>query len=308
MAQNTRQWADLVRLTEARAGASFAAGTELSNIGYLLNSAAHIMYNESPWWERFLVVEERQVVNGYIPYEQDAYVVSGAGTSEVNGLYVRNGSNGEKSAYTLHESDGTTALYNLWFDDTALPHGKWYITSSDIGDLSVTLFVFYEGIPGFFGDNDIEDVDWSAIQGEEPAPLVQATSEIGEYIGHWDGDRWTCGGSNRGFAYPDHNGIRVTDCNLGSSVWVAYKKEFTDVYGDGQNGTISDVPAEWFEFMAYHAARSYQESQGEQIQSIALSTVQMVKDQALMKISRQGIYDTIAKRFRTLYGTDYSVR
>ena len=206
MANNTRKWADLVRLTQARAGAAFAAGTELENIGYLLNSAAHILYNETPWWERYLVVEERTVVDGYIPYEE---------------------------------------------------LGK---------------------------------------------------DTIGEFITYYNGELWSGEGRDyRGCAYPDHNGIRITDPNVGATVWVAYKKEFTDVYGDGENGTIEDVPSEWFEFMAYHAARSYQESQGEQIQSIALSTVQMVKDQALMKISRQGIYDTIAKRFRTIYGTDVSV-
>ena len=206
MAQNTRQWADLVRLTQARAGAAFAAGTELDNISFLLNSAAHIMYNETPWWERYLVLEERSVVDGYIPYEE-------------SGL------------------------------DT-----------------------------------------------------------IGEYIGHWNGEVFSCAGATPGTAYPDHNGIRITNCNQGDTVYVAYKKAFTDVYGDGENGTTSEVPSEWFEFMAYHAARSYQESQGEQIQGIALSTVEMVKDQALLKINRQGIYNNIASRFRTYYGCDVSVR
>jgi len=207
MATNTRTWAEAVGLTQARAGASFAAGTELDNIGFLLNSAARTIYDESRWWERFLVVEERTVVDGYIPYAED-------------GL------------------------------DT-----------------------------------------------------------IGEYIGHWDGELWACADSQRGQAYPDHNGIKIANCNHGDTVWVAYKKEFTDTYGDGENGTVSDIPAEWIEFMSYDAARAYAASQGNQdgYNPVAIRDVDRALERALMKVSRQGINETIALYFRTNYGYDVSV-
>jgi len=208
MSQNTRTWAEAVGLTQARAGASFAAGTELDNIGFLLNSAARTIYDESRWWERFLVVEERTVVDGYIPYAED---------------------------------------------------GK---------------------------------------------------DTIGEYIGHWDGELWTCADSQRGQAYPDHNGIKIANCNHGDTVWVAYKKEFTDTYGDGENGTVSDIPAEWIEFMSYDAARAYAASQGNQdgYNPVAIRDVDRALERALMKVSRQGINETIALYFRTNYGYDVSVK
>ena len=208
MATNTRTWAEAVGLTQARAGASFAAGTELTNIGFLLNSAARTIYDESRWWERFLVVEERTVVDGYIPYEEA-------------GL------------------------------DT-----------------------------------------------------------IGEYIGHWDGELWTCADSQRGQAYPDHNGIKIANCNHGDTVYVAYKKAFTDTYGDGENGTVSDIPSEWLEFMSYDAARAYAASQGNQdgYNPVAIRDVDRAMERALMKVSRQGINETIALYFRTNYGYDVSVK
>ncbi len=81
MATNTRTWAEAVGLTQARAGASFAAGTELDNIGFLLNSAARTIYDESRYWERQLVVEPRTVSRGYVAYTEDSYNVYGAGTS-----------------------------------------------------------------------------------------------------------------------------------------------------------------------------------------------------------------------------------
>jgi hypothetical protein len=303
MAQNTRTWAEAVGLTGARVGTEFASGSELNRIGFLLNSAARTIYDESRWWERQLVVEPRTVSRGYVAYTEDSINVYGAGTSEVNGLYVRNGNSVDGNpAYTLYESDGVTAKYNLWSFATA----TWVITDSAVDGQTVDsnyLISSSESTPPESG--------WRiGTTGEDPAPIVQATSEIGEYIGHWDGELWTCADSSRGQAYPDHNGIKIANCNHGNTVWVAYKKSLTDTFGDGEAGTISDVPAEWLEFMSYDAARAYLASQGSQggYNPIAIRDVELALERALMKVSRQGINETIALYFRTNYGYDVSVK
>ena len=72
MAQQTRTWAEVVGLTQARAGAAFSSGTELTNIGFLLNSAARTIYDESRYWERFLVLEPRTAERGYIATTEDS--------------------------------------------------------------------------------------------------------------------------------------------------------------------------------------------------------------------------------------------
>ena len=293
MAQNTRTWDELFQLTQARAGTTFA-GAEVQRVGWLLNSAARIMYDENPWWERFLVLEPRSVERGYVAYTEDGYNVYGAGTTEVNGLYVRNGSVNAKPAYTMYDADGTTPLYDVEWDNST----DWQILDAtdaviyDITDSSAT--------PPESG--------WAAGTGESPGPLVQALSEVGEYIGHWNGAKFQCAGAFGGTAYPDHNGIRMTDCTQDGVVYMAFKKTQPSVYGDGSGGTISAIPSEWFEYMAYHAARSYRASQGVQINPVARADVQGVMDQSLLKINRQGIYNSIAKRFRTYYGYDISVR
>jgi hypothetical protein len=295
MAQNTRTWGDLVKLTQARAGAAVSADFEMNNIGILLNSAAHILYNETPWWERYLVLEPRTVSRGYVDYTEDSYNVYGAGTEDVNGLYVRNGTANGVARYSKYDSDGTTILYDIESDASNL---NWQILS----DADAVLYDIASTA------STPPESGWADNTGDSPAPIVQALSEIGEYIGHWNGAKWECTSTSRGSAYPDQNGIRITGCCEGDTVYVAFKKSFSTVFGDGELGTTSDVPAEWFEFMAYHAARSYHESQGRDIQSITLSTIQGVKDQALLKINRQGIYETIARRFKTYYGQDVSVR
>ena len=119
MAQQTRTWAEVVGLTQARAGAAFSSGTELTNIGFLLNSAARTIYDESRYWERFLVLEPRTAERGYIATTEDSINVYGAGITKVNGLYVRNGNSLDgRPAYTLYDLDGTTPLYNIWSSST----------------------------------------------------------------------------------------------------------------------------------------------------------------------------------------------
>jgi hypothetical protein len=240
-----------------------------------------------------------------VAYTEDSYNVFGAGTSDANGLYVRNGDSADGNpAYTLYDSDGTTAKYNLWSSGNS-----WYISADEI-DASPVEDVLYL-LFSFDPPTTPPESGWlTQAAGEDPAPIVQATSEIGEYIGHWDGELWTCADTQRGQAYPDHNGIKIANCNHGDTVWVAYKKEFTDTYGDGENGTVSDIPAEWIEFMSYDAARAYAASQGNQdgYNPVAIRDVDRALERALMKVSRQGINETIALYFRTNYGYDVSVK
>jgi len=299
MATNTRTWAEAVGLTQARAGASFAAGTELDNIGFLLNSAARTIYDESRYWERQLVVEPRTVSRGYVAYTEDSYNVYGAGTSEANGLYVRNGDSEDGyPAYTLYDSDGTTAKYNMWSFA-----GAWSITSSGIDSTGPDGFLYFITSPA----TTPPESGWESLEeGEDPAPIVQATSEIGEYIGHWNGAVFQCAGATPGTAYPDQNGIRITNCNASDVVYVAFKKALNDVYGDGNLGTTSDIPAEWFNYMALQTAAAWDGAQDRP--TVRAKDVDRAFDQALLKINRQGIYNNIASRFRTYYGCDVSVR
>jgi hypothetical protein len=294
MAQGTRTWTELIGLTAARCGCALS-GDDATQVAFLLNSAARQLYLENPWWERFLVLEPRTVERGYVSYSEDSFNVYGAGTSEANGLYVRNGDDGGFPKYTKYGDDGVSALFN--------------IRTTELGEHELedaTGLDFYSASGS--GSTVPPESGWSAQSGESPAPRVQALSEIGEYIGHWNGKKWSGANPTMGTAYPDQNGIRVTDSSQ-DIVYMAFKKSFNTTYGDGTSGTTSDVPAEWFEFMAYSAARSFMQSQrqSDSYQPIAISEVERVREQALLKINRQGIYKTIAQRFRTYYNQDVSI-
>ena len=291
---NTRTWAEVVGLTQARAGAAFSSGTELTNIGFLLNSAARTIYDESRYWERYLVLEPRTAARGYIATTEDSINVYGAGTTKANGLYVRNGN-----------SVDTNPLYTLYKDDVAV-----YQITSTAGSLwaiqdVVSADILYSNVGGATVPEGVWTVEASGVS---LAPVVQALSEIGEAIGYWGAAKWSGNDPLTLTAYPDSNGIRVAS-NVTGTVYVAYKKAWTGTYGNGESGTLATVPTEWAEFMAYDAARSYRASQGGEdgFNPIALRDVNNALERALMKVSRSGAITALTNQLKTQYSVDESV-
>lgn len=296
MSLSTQTYSDLFAEVEALCGKSFT-DTETRRVNRLLNLAARRAYRESVWWERYLVVSQpRTVSRGEIEFSEDSYQVYGAGTSEVNGLYVRNGTNDGVPAYTLYQ-DGV-AVSNIWRDGSV----TWYITSSDIGDTSNR----------YYRASSVQDTPptsgWGqsiGTTGELPAPLLVDLQDID-----------TCMMVNRedvlesrGY-YPiqfhvSGRGIVINNSEKvdGDVAYVTYKKTFTDVYGDGTGGTTSDIPSEWFNYMALYAARQQQISQrqsnGSPYAAIASREVDEALQDELMKLEEQNISNGIAKRIQT---------
>jgi len=296
----TRTWAEVIGLTQARAGASFSSGTELQNIGFLLNSAARTIYDESRYWSRYLVLEPRTAVRGYIATTEDSINVYGAGTEEANGLYVRNGDSNGVPAYTMYVNK--VGIYSLR-RTAILGSIYWEIVT---GDLTSFALVIYNKA----SNSSTPPLDgWAvAISGVSPAPIAQALSEIGEAMGYWSGAKWSGGDPTSLTAYPDQNGIRVAS-NVTGTVYVAFKKSWTDTFGNGESGTLATVPTEWAEFMAYDAARSYRASQGGEdgFNPIALRDVNNALERALMKVSRSGAIAALTNQLKTQYSVDDSV-
>jgi hypothetical protein len=302
MAQNTRTWGNLISTIEARLGRSLE-GNDLTRIQYLINSSALMLFDENLFWERFLVLEPRSVKRGYVDYTEDSYNIFGGGTSEANGLYVRNGEFDGVPAYSIINENGDV-IYSL------------YRSTSNPGPLAIISWNISNGSPAeispfrMYNNLDVGDTPpltgWVTQLGESPTPIVQALSEIGEYIGHWNGAKWNCSSPHAGTAYPDQNGIRITDCLEESIVYMAFKKTHSEQYGDGTNGTVDVIPVEWFNYIALQSAAAFEGS--EERPTVRVKDIDKAWDQALLKISRQGIYNNIAQRFRSYYGYDVSVR
>ena len=307
---NTRTWNEVIGLTQARAGAAFSSGTELTNIGFLLNSAARTIYDESRYWERYLVLEPRTASRGYIATTEDGYNVYGGGFGPSNGLYVRNGDANAKPSYNIVEDK--QGVFSLSWNGS-----RWeitslvYITSKGIIVTSDGAWLYEPGDVLYYNDGvdaTPPEAGWVTDQGVDLSPYVQELSEIGEAIAYWGAAKWSGNDPQTLTAYPDSNGIRVAS-NVTGTIYVAYKKAWTDTYGNGESGTVSEVPSEWAEFMAYDAARSYRASQDSDsgFNPIALRDVNNALERALMKPSRDGAIAALTNQLKTQYSTDNSV-
>jgi hypothetical protein len=220
--------------------------------------------------------------------------VYGGGFSPSNGLYVRNGDLNGKPSYNLVE-DGSPKFRLSWNNAVF----RWEITALASGDF---LYLNYGT------DATPPEAEWVTDQGIDLPPYVDALSEIGEAMGYWSGEKWAGGDPTSLTAYPDKNGIRVAS-NVTGTVYVAFKKSWTDTFGNGESGTLATVPTEWAEFMAYDAARSYRASQGGEdgFNPIALRDVNNALERALMKVSRSGAIAALTNQLKTQYSVDESV-
>jgi len=256
------------------------------------------------------VLEPRTAARGYIATTEDGYNVYGAGFPASNGLYVRNGDEDGKPSYNM-VADGFPEFQLSWnlirWEITTLV----YITSEGVVVTSEGDWVYEPGDVLYFNyapDATPPEAGWVTGQGIDLPPIVDALSEIGEAMGYWSGEKWAGGDPTSLTAYPDSNGIRVAS-NVTGTVYVAYKKAWTDTYGNGESGTLATVPSEWAEFMAYDAARSYRASQsGEDgFNPIALRDVNNALERALMKVSRSGAIAALTNQLKTQYSVDDSV-
>lgn len=304
MSLRTRAWHKVIGLAKARAGSGFGEG-ELYRLGLLLNSAAQIINDASPYWPRLLMLQPRSVVNGAVPLSEDSFYVYGGGTLAANGLYVRNGVANTLPKYTKYDSNGTTPLYNIEALDS---NGDDWILETEAGSTLYTVSNTSLTPP---------TTGWTVSAGTAPVPVIETLYDIDECIEVWNGPKWNVNsGEERGLSvtskirwYASNPGIRLTNPQE-DIVFVGFKRDLTEEYGNGSDGTVSDVPNEWADFMAYHAARSWQDAQAGNFQSqgIALSQITKVLEDQLLKINRENAMQILSSYIETYYNYDRSVR
>lgn len=260
----------------------------------LIDGSVHYAYEEIKYWPRYLRVQPRTIERGYVDFTEDSFVVYGAETSEVNGLYVRNGTFSFLPRYSKYDDDAVE--YSIV--TTTVGGDTW-----EIQDSGGTAVYSYSGTASL-------TPPLSGWTGSDDAPLLEATEDIGQVIKVWSGEVFTNGSTCPLDFYTDANGIRVPRAT-GDVVWVAYKQELTDEYGDGQEGTVSDIPHEFSEYAIYDAAYQMQfakRTSNPNQYPFAYRKVTDVLDQQKLQITEETGHRLIADRFKTMYGVDVSVR
>ena len=303
MSLRTKTYAGLITQIKALTGSEFDS-SDLARLDSLINLAAQEAYGMSQWWERWLVVAEpRTVSRGQIESTEDSFYVYGSGTEEADGLYQRNGTVNSVPAYSIFEADGTTEKYSLVSDGLG---GDVFLVK---GDPDKTNTILYEN--SLLDDTDFPLSGWFANAGTAPVPLLVDVAEIDTFleVNEYDvyQDRVDC-------PIPGHaqGGLfRLHTRNIPKIAYVTYKKEFTDIYGDGTGGTTSDIPAEWFNYMALYASymllSAKRQANPSQYSQIAFRAVERALESELMRLEEQGTVATVGKRITTHLQNDQTL-
>lgn len=84
-----------------------------------------------------------------------------------------------------------------------------------------------------------------------------------------------------------------------TSAFVTYKKQLTDTYGE-DSGEVSDIPAEWFQYIAHGTYADYLRAEGQQEKAvIADQEADMLLQEEIIRIDEQHTLQLVANRIFT---------
>jgi hypothetical protein len=84
-----------------------------------------------------------------------------------------------------------------------------------------------------------------------------------------------------------------------TSAFVTYKKQLTDTYGE-DSGETSDVPAEWFQYIAHGTYADYLRAEGQQEKAvIADQEADLLLQEEMIRIDEQHTLQLVANRIFT---------
>ena len=300
----TRTYGDLFKLASALIGTGGELSTgEQDQLSHFINRRFSEIFNASPSWPRYITVgDPRPIGTNQIVSTQGGNVgVYGAGTAAVNGLYVRNGNSLDGNpAYTKYDSDGTTALYNMWSDTLDL----WSITSDAIDTNPPTNTIYIASVPPVLSNPP--ESGWyvcPTCTGEEPAPKANNLLGIGEFVRIHSTQPLLNRSAREYEFYVSFAGAHILniESTTNDTAWVTYKSEFTPytITADYYTSTL-EVPAEFFNFISHAVYADFLRVQNKQEEALAEEqAAQTFLALELEKIDLRSNNNTINKKFST---------
>lgn len=84
-----------------------------------------------------------------------------------------------------------------------------------------------------------------------------------------------------------------------TEAYVTYKRQFTDTFGDAQ-GESTEIPAEWFQYMAHGTYADYLRAEGQQEKAaLADQEADMLLQEEMIRIDEQHTLQMVANRVFT---------
>jgi hypothetical protein len=84
-----------------------------------------------------------------------------------------------------------------------------------------------------------------------------------------------------------------------TAAFVTYKKQFTDTFGDNE-GEVSEIPSEWYQYMAHGTYSDYLRAEGQQEKSsLADQEADMLLQEEMIRIDEQHTLQLVSNRIFT---------
>jgi len=263
MSLETKTYAELLSQIKAKFGVSGLSSSEEDMIPPLVNARAFEAYQSSQNWPRYLVTSQPRTVNGrqVITRTEDGFSVEGAGTEDVNGLYTNVGTFNDAPAYSLGQYSPSFYVRNDGVSFFVRPGGGRYLADGDeVYSIRKNSSGEWELVEGVSYDDDGATILYKNITGATPdlgsfatvsgafdAPTVTDLSNISEYL-RIHQKRSFLNLSSREFEfYVTSEGAHILNLYPTDSIvaYVTYKKDFSEF-----STTSTDIPREWFYFLA----------------------------------------------------------
>ena len=250
----TKSYDDLLALTTALIGAGSLTDPEKAQILQFVNRRAHEAYQTSESWPRYMVANEPRtiVANQTVPYAEDSFYIYGAGKSDVNGLYTA-----DNIITTYSRSVSPTVGYTIFPGES----GASYIVDQDDN-------IIYQASAS---NGEIPQSGWSTYS---VPPLISTPTEIvvidvaniAEFIRIHRTQPFVNRSALEYDFYTTAQGAHIMNISGGEAniAYITYKKEFTPF-----TATSTDIPQEWFYFIAHGAYADFLRVRDKQEEAIA---------------------------------------
>ena len=308
---------DLYALIRALSGVSSFLGNEDTKMLSLANRRFYEAYQSTPMWPRYLLsAQPRTITNQIVSFTQDGFHVLGAGTTAINGLYIKNDAlTNSTVSYTKFDTDDTTALYSLIYSGSATTYHIITGAASSGGAIQYINTTSTNSESGTTSDATISETGWTVDNGTSPAPSVRDLSDVQEFMRMHRAQPFLNNSSVEFDFFVQADGAHVMNVSSDNdtSIFVTYKKQITPAYistwdlnssGTAALDDITLIPNEFFHYIAHATYADFLRMDGQHDKAILEEqTAEKYLANELEKTDQIMNNNTVKKRFHTYVST-----
>jgi PHD/YefM family antitoxin component YafN of YafNO toxin-antitoxin module len=318
----TRLYSDLYGLIQALCGISFAINESI-RIKALINRRAAKVFRNSNYWTRFLVVgEERyctpapEVATTTIAGE--GYFIASVGTTDFSLIGAT-----ANAAFTA--TVATTVLTVTAVSSGALQVGD-YITGTGLttGGVQITALGTGKGgvgtytisptqatltsrafksfaVDSYFVATGAGTGNGTVRASNSTIPYTESgLSSVDTFLRIFVRKPYRKASVQEFEYYVTSDGADLVSGDLNPlTAFVTYKKQFTDIFGDG-NGEVVNIPEEWFNYLAHGTYADWLKSEGQQEKAaMADAEAEAVLQEELIRLDENHTSGLVSNRIFT---------